>query len=275
MQKAIKTICYDEKLHIEACCFQGIAQPFPNHFHDYYVIGFIKSGTRHLECKNKTYIISKGHILLFNPQDNHGCHQSSQESFTYCALNISKETMLALMKEITGDDQLPQFQMNVIDDKDLYDELSSLHQIIMENSHDMKKEEMFIFFISHLLERYNQTFLAPTPDCQNEIKQICQFIEEHMQESITLKQLCQYSHFSQSTLLRAFTQTTGVTPYRYLQTVRINKAKKLLEQGYSPLEVSLQTGFSDQSHFSHFFNMFTGLSPAVYKRIFKDKQHDR
>ncbi len=44
MQKEIRTVCYDEDLHLEAYRFEGIVQPFPNHFHDYYVIGFIEAG---------------------------------------------------------------------------------------------------------------------------------------------------------------------------------------------------------------------------------------
>ena len=46
MQKEVRTVCYDDDLQLEAYRFEGIAQPFPNHFHDYYVIGFIEAGTR-------------------------------------------------------------------------------------------------------------------------------------------------------------------------------------------------------------------------------------
>ena len=46
MQKEIRTICYDDDLHLEAYRFEGIVQQFPNHFHNYYVIGFIEAGTR-------------------------------------------------------------------------------------------------------------------------------------------------------------------------------------------------------------------------------------
>lgn len=45
MNKEIRTICYDEELHIEAYHLEGIVQPFPNHFHEHYVIGFIEDGT--------------------------------------------------------------------------------------------------------------------------------------------------------------------------------------------------------------------------------------
>lgn len=274
MKKEIKTVCYDEQLQIEAYHLQGIVQPFPNHFHDYYVIGFIENGTRQLTCKNKNHMITKGHIIIFNPYDNHSCIQSDDDVLDYRGLNISKETMLLLVEEMTNEKRLPEFCQNVIDNKDLYDELYSLHQMIMSGSKEFYKEEKLFFFISHLLEQYGYTFFKQTIPCCKEIALTCQFIEEHFSEPITLAQLCAYSHLSKSTMLRAFTKYKGITPYRYLQTIRISQAEKLLKQGYSPLEVSFKTGFSDQSHFSNAFNMFTGLSPAAYKRIFKDGKNN-
>ena len=64
---------------------------------------------------------------------------------------------------------------------------------------------------------------------------------------IYLDQICHLEGLSKSTLLRAFTKSKGVTPYSYLQNIRIGEAKKLLEQGLPPVEAALQTGFSDQS----------------------------
>ena len=88
-------------------------------------------------------------------------------------------------------------------------------------------------------------------------------------EHISLEQLCRYSGLSKSTLLRAFTRSKGITPYRYLETIRISEAKKLLEQGVSPVETALRTGFSDQSHFTNFFSMLIGLTPGAYREIFE------
>ncbi len=90
-------------------------------------------------------------------------------------------------------------------------------------------------------------------------------MSEHFAEHITLEELCKRSGLSKSTLLRAFTKSKGITPYRYLQTVRKSKAKELLEQGVSPVDAAIQTGFSDQSHFSSFFHMFIGLSHVFQK----------
>lgn len=89
MKKEVRTVCYDEELCIEAYHFGGIVQLFPNHFHDYYVIGFVEAGTRCLSCKNKDYTVKAGDILLFNPNDNHSCMQCDGGTLDYRGLNIS------------------------------------------------------------------------------------------------------------------------------------------------------------------------------------------
>lgn len=270
MQKEVRTVCYDEDLQLEAYRLEGIVQPFPNHFHDYYVIGFIEAGTRALSCKNKEYTIGGGNILLFNPNDNHSCVQCDGGTLDYRGLNISKETMSSLAEEITGKRTLLGFSENVIKNDELNSYLHSLHQIIMDGSKEFEKEEMLLLLISRLIEQYGQPFSNGIPECSKEIEDTCIFMEAHFSEHITLEELCKCSGLSKSTLLRAFTKSKGVTPYRYLQAIRIGKAKALLEQGVSPLDAAIQTGFSDQSHFSNFFNMFIGLSPAAYRRIFKE-----
>lgn len=270
MQKEIRTVCYDDDLHLEAYRFEGIVQPFPNHFHDYYVIGFIEAGTRCLSCKNKEYTIGQGNILLFNPNDNHSCVQCDGGTLDYRGLNIPKETMLLLAEEITEQRTLLGFSENVIKNDELNGYLHSLHQMIMDGSKEFEKEEMLLLLISLLIEQYGQSFSSCIPECDKEIEDACAFMTGRFTEHITLEDLCKCSNMSKSTLLRAFTKSKGVTPYRYLQTIRIGKAKELLEKGVSPIDAALQTGFSDQSHFTNFFHMFIGLSPAAYKRIFKE-----
>lgn len=275
MKKEVRTVCYDEDLNLEAYHFEGIVQPFPNHFHDYYVIGFIEDGTRCLSCKNKEYVVKQGNILLFNPNDNHGCVQSDGKTFDYRGLNIPIETMRALTKEITGDNKISGFAQNVIMDEELNTYLHFVHQAIMAGGDNFEKEEMLLLLITLLIERYSQPFEQCIPDCREEIELACAYMEQNYSQHISLEQLCECSKLSKSTLLRAFTKSKGVTPYRYLQSIRVSRAKVLLESGITPIETAMQTGFADQSHFTNFFNMFIGLSPATYRRIFRNDNGEK
>ena len=272
MKKEIRTVVYDDELRIEAYRFEGIVQPFPNHFHEHYVIGFVENGERCLSCRNKEYTIEQGSVLLFNPGDNHACVQSNNGTLDYRGFNISKEVMLDLSEEVTGKRQLPGFSRNVVCDEEAICYLRPLHEMVMNGVGEFGKEESLLFLISTLIQNYGQPFESCIPECRQEIEKACEFIDKHFTERIYLDQICRHVGLSKSTLLRAFTKAKGVTPYRYLETVRINEAKKLLQQGVPPLEAAMQTGFSDQSHFTNYFSSFIGLAPGVYREIFFERE---
>lgn len=268
MKKEVRTVVYDDELHIETYRFEGIIQPFPNHFHEYYVIGFMEKGERTLSCKNQEYIVRKGDILLFNPGDNHACAQIDEGTLDYRSINISKEVMLNLAEEVTGKRELPGFSRSVITDEEAACYLRPLHESVMSGDSGFGKDENLLLLISLLIQRYGQQFETCIPECRNEIENACAFMEHHYAEHICLEQICRCAGLSKSTLLRAFTKSKGVTPYSYLENIRIGKAKRLLEQGVPPVDTALQTGFSDQSHFTNYFNRFIGLTPGAYQEIF-------
>lgn len=275
MKSEVRTVVRDDELRIEAYRFEGIVQPFPNHFHEYYVIGFIEEGERCLSCRGREYTVRRGDVLLFNPGDNHACVQSDGGTLDYRGVNISREIMLGLAEEVTGKRELPGFSANVIRDEEAVLYLRPLHEMVMEGSSEFGKEENLLLLLSLLIRRYGQPFEECLAECGEEIDRACAFMEEHYSERICLDQICRCAGLGRSALLRAFTRTKGVTPYSYLENVRIGAAKKLLEQGTSPLEAALGTGFSDQSHFTNYFSRFIGLTPGAYRDIFLEKERVR
>lgn len=154
MKKETRTVVYDDDLRIEAYRFEGIVQPFPNHFHEYYVIGFVEEGERCLSCKNQEYIIKRGNIVLFNPGDNHTCVQSDEGTLDYRGFNITKEVMLDLAEEVTGKRELPGFSRNVIYDEEVTCYLRPLHELVMKGSCEFDKEETLLLLISTLIQQY-------------------------------------------------------------------------------------------------------------------------
>lgn len=264
---------YDDMLGIEAYRFQGIAQPFPAHFHEYYVIGYVEQGTRHLVCENKDYIIRPGDLLLFGPGDSHGCTQADGGTLDYRSLQIPVPVMAHWMEELTGTPQLPDFSAHVIRNDDASCYLRLLHQSVMEHSRDFEKEETLLLLLSALLAD-TQPVAREIPPYYKEMDAVCDFMSAHYAQRIYLDQLCRFVGLSKSTLLRAFPRAKGVTPYRYLTSIRISRAKVLLEQGASVLDAAMQTGFSDQSHFTGCFSRLIGLTPGAYRAMFWTKQKD-
>ncbi|MBY4605179.1 MULTISPECIES: AraC family ligand binding domain-containing protein [Bacillus] len=270
MQNETRTLQLDPHLNIEAYRFKGIMQKFPNHFHDYYVIGFIEKGQRYLACQDQEYIINPGDLLLFNPRDTHSCEQIDGRTLDYRCINVMPDVMEKAVEEITGAGHLPYFSQHVLFRHELTSSLQELHILISEEKQALRKEELFLHLLEELIRRYSDvTFLNSIPEPSDEVKMVCGFLEEHYAENVTLNDLSELTGWSKYHLLRSFTKQKGITPNSYLETIRINQAKKLLEQGVRPIDAAFQTGFSDQSHMTKFFKRQVGLTPKQYMKIFE------
>lgn len=112
MKKEIQAVVYDAELRIEAYRFEGIVQPFPNHFHEHYVIGFIEGRERCLSCKNRKYTIEK--------------------AIYSCLIPVT--IMLDLAEEVTGKRELPGFSKSVIFDEEISCYLRLLHEMVMNDA---------------------------------------------------------------------------------------------------------------------------------------------
>lgn len=96
---------------------------------------------------------------------------------------------------------------------------------------------------------------------------IREIVESRLDGELTVEELAAACHLSQATFLRAFRDTMGSTPYRWLLQQRIEKARHLLRFSQTPLsEIATACGFADQSHFTRAFAQAVGATPRVWRR---------
>ncbi|WP_211745629.1 AraC family transcriptional regulator [Paenibacillus sp. Marseille-Q4541] len=272
MSNEIRTIYLDSDLDIEAYRFKGIMQKFPAHFHEYYVIGFIEKGQRYLICKGEEYIINPGDLILFNPYETHSCEQIDGKALDYRCFNVEPEVMQKIVLEMIGNKSLPHFNQSVIYQTELVTKLREVHMKVSQNeaNDEFEKEELFLSFMEELIGNHSDLTIDPqAPETSHEIRAVTHYLEENYTKSITLHDLSELTGWSKYHLLRSFTKQRGISPYCYLETIRVNHAKKLLEQGLKPIDVTYLTGFSDQSHLTKFFKRQIGLTPKQYMKIYQ------
>ncbi len=269
----LRTARYDPELMVEAYQFQGVMQAFPNHFHEHYVIGFIERGRRNLKVRGQCLLTAPGDLLLFNPGENHACEAHDDQPLDYRCINLDPSVMARAVREIFAEEKLPKFTQSVVFHCDLIEELRDLHTMILRGERGVRKEERFYFLLEQLLRDYAQAGgREQTVEPRAEVKAVCDYLSAHAAEQISLDSLSAIAGLSKYHLLRAFTKETGITPYSYLETIRIDRAKTLLRQGTAPAEAALNAGFSDQSHFSNAFKRFIGLTPGQYRRVFAENR---
>jgi AraC family transcriptional regulator len=92
-------------------------------------------------------------------------------------------------------------------------------------------------------------------------------MDEHVAEDFDLAQLTAQAGLSKFHFQRLFKSAVGVSPSRYQINLRMNVARQLLrETKKSVLDVALEVGYTDPSHFAQLFRRETGLSPGEYRR---------
>ena len=110
--------------------------------------------------------------------------------------------------------------------------------------------------------RPNQCNLAPWQE-----RRAKAFIDANIARSISLQEIANVCGLSTSHFSRAFRNTTGRPPHRWLMERRIEAAKTHLAAGELPLtQIAAECGFSDPSHFSRVFLRLNGEPPAAWRR---------
>ena len=144
--------------------------------------------------------------------------------------------------------------------------------ISTESVRRMYAESLAQTLILHLLKNYtvdgSRQDTAATGGLPGfKLRRAKEFINEHLENDITLAEIAEAVGFSQFHFARAFRKSTGLTPQQYLVAQRINRAKELLTTSELPLvEVSIQAGFKNQSHFTTLFRKFTALTPKAFRQ---------
>ena len=96
------------------------------------------------------------------------------------------------------------------------------------------------------------------------------WLREHFQEPGVVARVVGHARIPERTLKRRFKQATGLALIDYVQNLRIEEAKHLLESSDRAVdEIGFAIGYEDPSFFRRLFKRRTGVTPARYRRVFQ------
>ena len=118
-------------------------------------------------------------------------------------------------------------------------------------------------------QRYYRRFQPPKQHGDGAILKLQQWLEVHFQSTCPLSQLAEQAAMSPRTLQRRFLAATQLTISSYVQHLRLEKARELLETTVLPVEqITWQIGYDDRASFNKLFKTQIGLSPKAYRQRF-------
>jgi AraC family transcriptional regulator len=100
-----------------------------------------------------------------------------------------------------------------------------------------------------------------------QMKRVRQYVEEHLSSAIRCEDLAAVCRLSVSHFSKSFRQSFSIPPHAYVQSKRVDLAKRLLIDGGEPLaQIALECGLADQAHLSRLFRQSTGETPSGFRR---------
>ncbi|MEN0105115.1 MAG: GlxA family transcriptional regulator [Pseudomonas sp.] len=110
----------------------------------------------------------------------------------------------------------------------------------------------------------------PKSHGDGDILRVQNWLDEHFAEPLLIDDLAQQFGFGVRNFKRRFKDATGYTPLAYLQTLRLEKAKHLLESTRINLDsITYAVGYADSNSFRRLFQQRVGLLPAAYRKRFQ------
>lgn len=104
------------------------------------------------------------------------------------------------------------------------------------------------------------------------VLEVQNWLDEHLGDSIVIDDVAHQFGFGVRNFKRRFKEATGYTPINYLQTIRLERAKKLLESTNLGFDtITYKVGYVDSSSFRQLFSKRVGLLPIAYRKKFQGK----
>ena len=146
-------------------------------------------------------------------------------------------------------------------------------EINLDTTADRLYLELLVMELASVLQlRYSRgscqkTDVASGGLTRTQARRVLEYIECNLEREITLRQLAGILDLSPYHFARMFKYTMQAAPHRYVLDRRIERAKVMLRtNAASLLEISLSTGFCDQSHFSSTFRRMVRTTPMEFRR---------
>ncbi|WP_019392383.1 helix-turn-helix transcriptional regulator [Priestia filamentosa] len=256
------------------------------HWHREMEFIFLKEGSISFQIGTSLIELKEGEAIFIPSGQLHAAYPFKQcpfllyaivfdstllSSFTY---DVIQSKYIELLKKT--DSALPfHIQMNTDWEKSM---LQSLSIIIREYQHQEYGFELAIkahlfLSISNLIKsntvntRNTMNQLIDTTKV-NRLKLVLQYIDNHYSEKLNIRALSSVVQMSEGHFSRFFRSLVHMTPIEYINTVRINKATKLLrESDEKIINIAMEVGFDSPSYFIKTFKRQKKCTPTRFRKL--------
>lgn len=252
-----------------------------NHTHDYYEIYFYVGGNVSVTIEETTYMVSKGDMLVIPPHKKHRLNIiDTNETYQRIIFWITQEYLEDLMS-LSVDYGYVAARAKEAHTYLYHFDLMRFHSIwdkvftLLEEMHSQHfgRETALTLGVENLLLAinrgvYEEEHPASPREALTLSQNISRYIEEHIDEELSLDQLAQEFYVSKYHIAHIFKENFGLSIHQYILKKRLSISQAEILNGTEITQVYLMVGFKDYSNFYKAFKKEFGLSPKEYRELY-------
>jgi AraC-like DNA-binding protein len=236
--------------------------------HGYPVYHYLQteSGSGTVRAQDREYVLHEGEGVLIAPYVPHS-YTRNEEKWLTCFATFTG-TLHASIDKMTGN--RPVIPVDREQGQRIASQIGWMMDHWEELSADTCAQSVSCYqLLMNFTDGIRTGSLADEPLYQRYVVPAIKEIETSYDTELTAQMLSARVYVTPQYLARLFRRFLGCSPYEYLTTYRINRARELLISNprLEVQQVARQTGFGDASHFIAMFKKTTGVTPLEFRRL--------
>ncbi|MFA0888176.1 MAG: AraC family transcriptional regulator [Synergistales bacterium] len=232
------------------------------HMHHGFTISIVEKGILPLNFKNMQMTLKPGEFLLLGPEVPHGfCYPLAQGDCAYRTVFLKESIMpKALASQLSNEKST----ISKFSDHDLWEHFQNVQDGVESGS--VTDIDSIVKMTEFILGKMPQNKICSFLIRSSHIRTIKKYLQENFTSVPNILYLSEIADISPFYLMRLFKEEIGLSPHAYINQLRVNMAREMIDQKIPFLKITYDLGFSDQSHFSKTFLKITGVNPVQYAK---------
>lgn len=252
--------------NIECSRVFAIDTSYPKHTHEEYIISANLKGLEKIYVDKQTYFVRAGQVTVYNPM----AIQSSEfckEGVDFISLHINPDSLWNVVKEnnLLPYNTYPTLGQGAFKNDVLFKAIIELYKSQLSSTDD--KEESVMSILATLLD----TCYEDNRNSKGYVKLAVENMKDNLNSKLDLSALASSVGLSKYHFVRIFRKEVGIAPIQYHMQLRLIEARRMIKGGAKPIDVMVDLGFYDQSHFINTFRKVMAITPELYSRKINSK----
>ena len=233
-------------------------QAFAPHRHDTYAIGITLSGIQTFRFRGERWHCLPGQCHILHPDETHDGGAGTDAGFCYRIVYVDP----GLVREALHGSPLPFVGNPVVDAARLPASGAAEVWDFDEDMDDVARIELVAAVANLLVGAASGTPRTSGPLALGRLSRVRDVIAATPAERRSMDELERLAGLDRWTLARQFRAAFGTSPSRFRIMRQLDHVRRLLKDGTSLVEASIEAGFADQSHMSRRFKSAYGITPG-------------